>query len=399
AGLQPEHQSGSYLRRHLLRVLPVRLRAMLDEGSGSMGQGGGGTNLFLVTVVARRAGLVTDPPEALVRDDAGREVLIRAGSALSTRADAVRIWTLPLVPHGSRHLEFRFLYDLPDGTRTNLPPVRLPNLLFSEVPAPAAEPLPAVRVVEGVGFQLLCADAAPDGWRFALRARHGGRPAPEWQVAGLQAVHPAAGPSRLWLEPAVPDGDGIAVQTYARPWPGDVHRLRFEFSRTNGFTEDELWRTPPLRLTSGGATGPGNSLSLSNPPPSLPAGTNPPPPLAETNLAGIRLLVHSLTAPRGVVPEPLTSSWLEWRESTDTHTLWVRLIPEPWEHRLTLVRAEDDAGRVIETQASGWTGGQYAWGLKPATNATAVRLTFALHRSRFAEFTVRAETNVAGHRP
>ncbi|HMO64039.1 MAG TPA: hypothetical protein PKE47_02235, partial [Verrucomicrobiota bacterium] len=34
AGIQHEHQSGSYLRRQLLRVLPVRLRAMLDEGSG-----------------------------------------------------------------------------------------------------------------------------------------------------------------------------------------------------------------------------------------------------------------------------------------------------------------------------------------------------------------------------
>jgi hypothetical protein len=57
--------------------------------------------------------------------------------------------------------------------------------------------------------------------------------------------------------------------------------------------------------------------------------------------------------------------------------------------RMTLVSVTDDQGHTVQPLNWGWGGTEYHFGLRELGDAKKLKLTIALHRSRFVEFTVK----------
>jgi hypothetical protein len=238
--------------------------------------------------------------------------------------------------------------------------------------------LPARRRDSDLEVALVSATNRVAAGRDLLTGRHGlllrfetwqgGQRVIHWRPENLEIIDPLLGTNALWGE-ALPGGLGSAGWRTMMPlWPAaDPCRLRLELSRATEFDAADLWSTEVIVL-EGEAQGGGGF------------------PAVERD--GISVVLHSLTPPRGTVPAPFTGHWTAWRDESEVWTLWVQLSPEVPGWRLTLVRAVDDRGREAKVQSGGWSGVQYAYGLRPPDDAKALRFTFALHRSRFVEFVV-----------
>jgi hypothetical protein len=361
------------------RLLPrgIGKRLGLYRVAGEIAHGGGGTNLYLVTIVhSRPRPGVPDPTHVRIQDETGRETVALSGSTLGTGSRIVRLWPVPLLPHRAERLTFTFLAASTPGFWTNLTSFTIPNPLPPR-PEPAADALPVTRAADGLAVTLEHAslghkwDAGNPGSGLFLRfaTAQAGRPVDHWRPERLDVLDPLAGPVRLWGEQVPGAPTNTTWRTFFGPWADETWRLRLEFSRTADFAPEELWTSPLLEL-------PGGTAAVTN----LPSFT--------FTLDGVTARLHSLTPPRGVVPGPLTGHWRDWHEEPDVFSLWLQFTPPLAGRRITLVRAEDEAGRPLETRAGGWTGAEAVFGLR-AAGARAARLTFALHRSRFVEFNVR----------
>jgi hypothetical protein len=361
------------------RLLPRGLgkRLGLYRVVSKIGEGGGGTNLYLVTVLLGPPGGGFDLTHVRIHDETGRETVALPDSTLGTGSRVVRLWSVPLLPQRAQRLTFTFLAETTPGSWTNLTSFTIPNPLPPR-PEPAADALPVTRAADGLAVTLEHAslghkwDAGNPGSGLFLRfaTAQGGRPVDHWRPERLDVLDPLAGPVRLWGEQVPGAPTNTTWRTFFGPWADETWRLRLRLSRTADFASEELWTSPLLEL-------PGGTAAVTN----LPSFT--------FTLDGVTARLHSLTPPRGIVPEPLTGHWRDWHEEADVFSLWLQLDPPLAGQRITLVRAEDEAGRTLETRAHGWwTGAEAAFGLRPA-GGRAVRLTFALHRSRFVEFNVR----------
>jgi len=139
-------------------------------------------------------------------------------------------------------------------------------------------------------------------------------------------------------------------------WPGEPWKMRVEFSRAANYSSNELVRFPPIAVPAellGGKTTNIFALNVS---------TNwQDVPLAITAFQG---LSRNFTAP----------------------TLRLRCGTLPADHRLTLVKIEDDKAR--NASAGGLTSDnhEYTYSLRLAPDSATLHLTFAIHKSLFAEF-------------
>ncbi len=203
--------------------------------------------------------------------------------------------------------------------------------------------------------------------RFGL-----GKPGQEmshWRAETVEVLSLRSGAKSVWAVEALRKdarevGRVFLPVTIEEP----VCRLRVEFTRVAGFSEEELWGLAPMDLPT-----PGVSRGI---------------PVASTTLDGATLRLHSLTVPGGTVPGFFQELWNQWTGESGVFTLWVEVSPEGMDRRLTLVSAVDEEGRHAEVRTGLWSGEQYAFGLVPPPGATTLRFTFALHRSRVEEFVV-----------
>jgi|GEM_PF-3090779 len=134
-------------------------------------------------------------------------------------------------------------------------------------------------------------------------------------------------------------------------WPDEqAWRMRFELSRTTNFTSAELFTFRGIPV---GGTSLTNNAAF------------------RTNLQGATVTIESV------------SSRPQYRA---TYELFVRVRPDRPDYRLSLVAAQDDAGRAIRQQGASWGSGEYKYSINVHTNARTLDVTVALHQSRYAEF-------------
>jgi hypothetical protein len=69
--------------------------------------------------------------------------------------------------------------------------------------------------------------------------------------------------------------------------------------------------------------------------------------------------------------------------------------PEAGGMRLTVLKATDDQGHDLQNRGSSWGGGNYQYQYANARNVNSLNLTFAIHKSRFMEFTVKPQKTAA----
>jgi len=145
-------------------------------------------------------------------------------------------------------------------------------------------------------------------------------------------------------------------------WPGEAAwRLKVELSRHANFAPDELWTVRDLSLS-------------------------------ETNLSH---LLTSQTTLQGTVAQ--LQRLVPSLEQGSVHTLFLSVSPHREGFRFTIVEATDDLGRTVSFSGHGGNGINHTIDFRPAPDAKSLNVTFALHPSRFVEFTVKPEMGPAPH--
>ena len=139
-------------------------------------------------------------------------------------------------------------------------------------------------------------------------------------------------------------------------WPGEPWKMRVEFSRAGNYSSNELVRFSPIavptELLSGKTT---NTFAVN----------------VSTNWQEVPL---TITAFHGL------------SRNFSAPSLRIRCGILPPDHRLTLVKMEDDQKRNLSGGGSTSDNGEYTYPLKLAPSSTTLHLTFAIHKSLFAEF-------------
>jgi hypothetical protein len=215
-------------------------------------------------------------------------------------------------------------------------------------------------------------DAMNRGVEVAFDVRQGGNAATNW--APVQVItSDATGNSIIgWINRMPQGGDPTTVFQWGL-WPDEpAWKVRFEFSRTTGFHDDELWTVQdvpvaPDKMQNFWNFGPRNRNK---------------PAFAEVTLNGIHLKLFpamKFTDQQGGLGR------LEGGFTIETK-------PAPEGMRMTVVNLTAEDGHKVRPMNWGTGGTQYRFGLQDLGDAKTLNLTIALHKSRFVEFTVKPKS-------
>jgi hypothetical protein len=189
-----------------------------------------------------------------------------------------------------------------------------------------------------------------------FRASREGRPTRSWGPAGM-TLSDAMGNEIKVGSWGLSSGDGeYRMKFKSSLWPSEPWKMRVEFSRTANYSRNELVPFPPIavpaELLSGKTT---NTFAVNT----------------STNWQDVPL---TITAFQGL------------SRNFSTPALRLRCGTLPAAHRLTLVKIEDDKGRNVSAGGSTSDNQEYGYSLRLAPDSTRLHLTFAIHKSLFAEF-------------
>lgn len=381
---QYEHIPGSDWYGVLVRLVPQRLREWTGwkPVKGNLtGVSRGGTNLFLTTVLRRSNGSGSvDPRRLRVQDDSGRAIVVIPEDYLAQDGEVVRLWRLPALPRDTRDLDLVFLYEFPEGLWSTTPsfvvgnpiPDRRTRHALHE--ARSVPTLPLVASDRDFEVELFDARVVPWaendprlGLQLQFETRHHGLRVDFWRPENCQLIDPVTGTNDLPGQQLVSAATNTTYRTYVAPWMNEPCRVRLEFSQTDNFREDQLWTTARLNLPQSGPLHPTDAI---------------------WDREGARLELMSISPPGATAASPFPDRVNDWTGQPGFFTGWLRLSGDLPDTRLTLVRVVDQQGRALESSQARWNASEYAIGFLPVTGSTSVRLTFALHASRFVEFDV-----------
>ena len=156
-------------------------------------------------------------------------------------------------------------------------------------------------------------------------------------------------------------------------WPDEpAWKLRVEFSRTSGFSDDEIWSVSDVPVKPGTQQDMWNDWGNSDKKPAF----------AEATVNGIHLKLFTA---------------IQYQDQNNgggesvSFSLKADPDPEAQGMRLTVLKATDDLGHDLQNRGASWGGGNYQYQYSNARNVKALNLTLVLHKSRFVEFTVKPE--------
>ncbi len=203
------------------------------------------------------------------------------------------------------------------------------------------------------------------GAQMAFRIQQDGKAAADWQPIQVETFdatgnHVTTGCSSHW-----DNGEEVALFQPGL-WPDEpVWKVRVEFSRTSGFSDDELWSVPNVPLQ------PGNAQEAW-----LYPIRNRNAVFVETTLNGVHLQLF-----------PVMQSTNQPNMRGPMEGLLVLRAGSPLAGaRLNLLKLTDERGHEIRAMNWGAGGSDYRYLLQGLGSAKSLNLTLALHRSRFVEF-------------
>jgi hypothetical protein len=275
-------------------------------------------------------------------------------------------------PRRDPKLTVNFFYRSPSGQVTNCGSLQFPNPWYRAYPEWQPEPLPAKKVTNEFEVTLLGVHARNDDTRVDLRF-----PPPgglTWQIVGVECSDATGNNIRNFPMNWSDRGDESGFSLQSGLWPSEkAWKLKFEIAQTSGFAPDTLltFKNVPL--------GPVNS--------SIAVGWI-------TNFAGVTLTLQRITrCPPNTnalnTPLPLSNVKL-----TNSQL--------PAGTRLDLLRIAYDQGTTDPSESFSFSDNERNYSLsRIPLDAKTADITFAVHQSRFVEFTVHPErptpaTNSAG---
>jgi hypothetical protein len=186
------------------------------------------------------------------------------------------------------------------------------------------------------------------------------QPTTDWQPVGVESWDATGNRAvnRSWSTST--ENDEVEIRYQDSLWPNEpAWKLRVEFSRAANFPPDELWTPSEISVAE-------NTRQI---------GRDDAVPVISTNLLDVAVGILGI--------EPRS-------ESNRDARLKVRMKPVVEGVRLTLTGITDETGRTIKLGGSGWSGDgskrDYEYHLRDLDDAKTLRVTLALHRSRYAEF-------------
>jgi hypothetical protein len=163
-------------------------------------------------------------------------------------------------------------------------------------------------------------------------------------------------------------------------WPDEpAWKMRIEFSRTSGFSADELWSVTnvPVRASEQDAWS-SYSGNLNN-------SGKMSAPFAETTINGVHVKMFR------------TLQYMSQMRNGKVVGIFFKTEPdaESAGMRMTPLTVTDGDGRELKNQGASWGGGNFLYEFPEPRNIQSVNVTIALHKSRFVEFTVKPQKAAA----
>ena len=312
---------------------------------------------------------------------------------------AVQGWRFKAFPRRQKRLRCRFIYKNSSGQYGSAAEVLIPNPAPGPHPVWQPEVLPTTRTnqdlrvtlvdfVAGLRHEGDVAEKSQWYWigrettRAAFRLEQVGYPNPAWKIQSLTVSDSSGNHWKPGLEePPIPPPEGMQYAEFIGAlWPSEsAFRLRIEFSRTNGFSPDELWTIADIRVPA----------------------TNELLTIGDHHIVnGLDFELVAMGGAGADLGEPF-----HVLSSQDAVNLAIRIStnvtniasdqspasrPDTAELRLTPVKAPDDQGRSIPlSEPLPWRELEHVFALNVPQGAKKLSVTLAVHRSRIVEFTAR----------
>ncbi len=205
-----------------------------------------------------------------------------------------------------------------------------------------------------------------------------GQPVTNWHPMRLVTSDAAGNSVQGWINGNYQNGQTSGYQYQQGLWPDEpAWRLRVEFSRISGFSDDELWSVTNVPVNAGTQQDVQNAWNSN-----WNTSGRSKPAFADKTVNGVHLKLFP--AIRYQDPNNGGGQSVSFSLKADPD-------PESSEMRLTVLKATDDQGRDLQNRGSSWGSGNYQYQYANARNVNSLNLTIAIHKSRFVEFTVKPE--------
>lgn len=214
--------------------------------------------------------------------------------------------------------------------------------------------------------------------QIAFDTKQGGLSVTNWRPQHIETSDATGNQIRGWINSNYQNGKAVGYMFQPGLWPDEpAWKLRVEFSRDSGFSDDELWAVTNVTVKAGTQQDVQDSWNSN-----WNNSNKPKPAFAEATVNGIALKLY---------PAILYNDQNGGGGKSVSFSLFAKPDPESQGMRLTVLNVTDDQGRKLDSRGSSWGGGNYQYQFSGARNTQTLNLTFALHKSRFVEFTVKPE--------
>lgn len=210
--------------------------------------------------------------------------------------------------------------------------------------------------------------------QVAFDIQQKGQSVTNWSPVRVETSDATGNDTRAWINnyrQNSPNGDPMGYFYQPGLWPDEpAWKLRLEFSRTSGFSDDEVWTVTDVPARPGSQQDVWNNGD--------PSGGKPA--FAEATVNGIHLKLF---------PAIQYQDQNNGGGQSVSYSIKADPDPESQGMRMTVLKATDDQGHVLQNRGSSWGGGNYQYQYSNARNVKTLNLTLVLHKSRFVEFTVK----------
>jgi len=206
--------------------------------------------------------------------------------------------------------------------------------------------------------------------QIAFDIQQKGRSVTNWHPVRAETSDAAGNHVTGWVNDNRQNGEP-SVMYQPGLWPDEpAWKLRLEFSRTSGFSDDEVWAVTNVPVQPGTQQDVWNNFGNSDRKTAFAAAT----------VNGIHLKLF-----------PAIQYQDQNQGGGQSVSFAIKADPDPESEgmRVTVLKATDDQGHVLQNRGSSWGGGNYQFQYSNARNVKTLNLTLVLHKSRFVEFTVK----------
>jgi len=204
-----------------------------------------------------------------------------------------------------------------------------------------------------------------------------GQSTTNWRPIRVVTSDAAGNSLQGWINGFYQNGQTSGYQYQEGLWPDEpAWKLRVEFTRSSGFSDDEVWAVTNVTVNAGTQQDMQDAWNSN-----WNTAGKPKPAFAEVTVNGIHLKLF----PAIQYQDPGMGG------QSVSFSLKADPDPEAQGMRLTPIKIADDQGRELQNRGSSWGSGNYQYQYSGVRNLKTLNLTFALPKSRFIEFTVKPQ--------